>query len=250
MARERQASIAVLSLSAGIIVVGALILSGLGVQWDLWSYRTGLTILRWTAWTGLGVFGVSLVACFYVTTGTVRRGLAYATVGGLCGLLAYVIPASMLSKARSVPRIHDITTDTQNPPRFVDIVALRKKAMARNKIAYGGAKIAALQKKGYPDIGPLDAAIPARQAFDTALAVASDFGWQIIASIPAEGRIEATDSTFWFGFTDDVVIRITALKGRSRIDIRSVSRVGRSDVGANAARIRRFIAALKSKLGP
>ena len=69
-----------------------------------------------------------------MTTGTVRRGLAYATIGGLCGLLAYV----MLSKARSVPRIHDITIDTQNPPRFIDIVTLRKKAKARNKIVEDG----------------------------------------------------------------------------------------------------------------
>ena len=81
---------------------------------------------------------IALIACFYVTTGTVRRGLAYATIGGLCGLLAYVIPASMLSKARSVPRIHDITIDTQNPPRFIDIVTLRKKAKARNKIVEDG----------------------------------------------------------------------------------------------------------------
>ena len=175
----------------------------------------------------------------------VRRRLAYAIVGGLFGLLACVIPASMLSKARSVPRIHDITTDTQNPPRFTDIVALRKKAKARNKIVYGGAA-----KEGHTDTAPLDAAMPARRAFDTALAVASDLGWQIVASLPGEGRIEATDTSFWFGFTDDIVIRITASAGRNRIDIRSVFRVGRSDVGANAARIRRFITAMKLKRGP
>jgi uncharacterized protein (DUF1499 family) len=249
MGNQRLATIAVISLAAGILVAGALILSGPGVRWDLWSCRTGLTILRWTAWSGLGVFVVSLIACFYVTSGTGRRGLAYATVGGLCGLLAFDIPASMLSKARSVPRIHDITTDTQNPPRFVHIVPLREKAKARNKTVYGGAKIAALQKKGYPDIEPLNASIQARKAFDTALVVAADLGWQIVASRPAEGRIEATDSTFWFGFKDDIVIRITALNGRSRIDIRSVSRVGRSDVGANAARIRRFTASMTAKLG-
>ena len=249
MGNERRATIAVISLAAGILVVGAIILSGLGVQWGLWPYRSGLTILRWAAWSGLGVFAVSLIACFYVTRGAARRGLAYATIGGLCGLVAYAVPASMLSKARSVPRIHDITTDTQNPPRFVDIVPLRAKAKARNSIVHGGAKITALQKKGYPDIGPLTTAIPARKVFDTALVVAADLGWQIVASIPGEGRIEATDTTFWFGFTDDMVIRITALASGSRIDIRSVSRVGRSDVGTNAARIRRFLSALTLKLG-
>ena len=101
MDNQRNAPIAVISLVAGILVAGALILSGLGVRWDLWSYRTGLTILRWSAYGGLGVIALSLVACFYVTTGTVRRGLAYATMGGLCGVLAFAIPASMLSKVRS-----------------------------------------------------------------------------------------------------------------------------------------------------
>jgi len=248
MDSQRPATIALLSCIAGVAVAGALVVAGLGVRWGLWDYRAGLTILRWAAWSGLGVLAVSLVACFFVTRGTARRGLAYATVGGLCGVLAFAIPASMLSKARSLPPIHDITTDTRDPPRFVDIVKLRQKAKARNTIAYGGAKLAALQKKGYPDIAPLVAAVPARQAFDAALAVAVDLGWQIVASIPGNGRIEATDTTFWFGFTDDVVIRVTAAAGQSRIDIRSVSRVGRSDVGANAARIRRFLSAMHARL--
>jgi uncharacterized protein (DUF1499 family) len=250
MGNQRLATIAILSFVAGLIVVSALVLSGLGVQGGFWSYRTGLTILRWAAWSGLGVIAVSLTACFYVTRGTTRRGLALATIGALCGILAYALPAGMLSKARSVPPIHDITTDTQNPPQFIDIVPLREKAKARNSIVYGGAKIAAQQMKGYPDIKPLDTAIPVRRAFDATLAIAADLGWKIIASIPGEGRIEATDRTFWFGFTDDLVIRITALAGGSRIDIRSVSRVGRSDVGANAARIRRFFTALTANLNP
>ena len=250
MGNQRLAKIAILSFVAGLLVVSALVLSGLGVQGGFWSYRTGLTILRWAAWSGLGVIAVSLIACFYVTRGTTRRGLAIAAIGGLCGILAYALPASMLNKARSVPRIHDITTDTQNPPRFIDIMPLREKAKARNSIVYGGAKIAALQMKGYPDIKPLETAIPVRTAFNAALAVATDLGWQIIASIPGDGRIEATDTTFWFGFTDDVVIRITARTVGSRIDIRSVSRVGRSDVGANAARIRLFFTALTANLNP
>lgn len=248
MDNQRNATVAVIALGTGILAVGALILSGLGVRMDFWSFRTGFTIMRWSAFGGLGVIALSLFVGFCVTTGTVKRGLACATIGGLCGILAFAVPASMLSKARSVPRIHDITTDTQNPPRFVDIVPLREKAKARNKIDYGGAKIAAQQKKGYPDIGPLNTASPPRTAFDAALAIAADLGWDIVASNPAEGRIEATDSTFWFGFKDDVVIRITAMGGGSRIDIRSVSRVGRSDVGANAARIRRFLSAVNLKL--
>ena len=249
MGTERQATIAVLALIAGHLAAGALVCSGLGVQGGLWSYRTGLTVLRWAAWSGLGVIVLSLVACFHVTRTLARRGLLLAVIGGLCGIVAFAIPASMLNKARGLPRIHDITTDTSNPPRFVDILPLRKKARASNSAVYGGAKIAAQQKKGYPDIAPLNTAVPTRQAFDTALAVAADLGWQIVSSSPGKGRIEATDTTFWFGFTDDIVIRVTAAGNGSRIDVRSTSRVGRSDVGANAARIRRFLAAMTTKLG-
>jgi len=87
-----------------------------------------------------------------------------------------------------------------------------------------------------------------KQAFDLAVAVATDLDWQIISSAPADGRVEATDTTFWFGFKDDIVIRVSKLPDGSRIDMRSLSRVGRSDVGANAARIRHFIMAIKAEL--
>ena len=66
-------------------------------------------------------------------------------------------------------------------------------------------------------------------------------GWNIVAKDPSQGRIEATDTTFWFGFTDDVVIRITPMGSGARLELRSVSRVGVSDVGTNAARIRSFV---------
>ena len=248
MGGKRPAIIALICLGAGLLLAAALILSGPGVRGGLWSWSTGLTILRWSAWTGLGVFVVSLVACFYLTRGSAKPGLACAAIGGLCGLLVFAIPASNLNKARSLPRIHDITTDTQNPPTFVEIGPIRARTRARNKIVYGGEEIAAQQRKGYPDIVPLNTTLPARRAYDTSLAVAVELGWQIIASVPGKGRIEATDTTFWFGFTDDISIRVTALAAGSRIDIRSVSRVGRSDVGTNAARIRRFLSAVKSKL--
>ena len=71
-------------------------------------------------------------------------------------------------------------------------------------------------------------------------------GWDLVASDPASGRIEATDTTFWFGFKDDIVIRVAAAPGGSRVDIRSLSRVGVSDVGTNAARIRKYLTALRS----
>lgn len=136
--------------------------------------------------------------------------------------------------------INDITTDTENPPVFVSVLALRKNAP--NSATYGGPKIAAQQHAAYPDIRPLISDLPPARAFERSLSVARQMGWKIVDENPAEGRIEATATTRWFGFKDDVVLRIAPAAGNgSRVDIRSVSRVGRGDVGTNARRIRTFL---------
>ena len=145
--------------------------------------------------------------------------------------------------AQSVPAIHDITTDTENPPAFVSILPLRKDAP--NTADYGGPEIAAKQKAAYPDLTSAMLPLPPPPAFEHALRTARDMGWTIVDSNPGEGRIEATDTTFWFGFKDDIVIRIVPADQGSRVDVRSVSRVGRSDVGTNAKRIRKYLKKLK-----
>lgn len=143
-----------------------------------------------------------------------------------------------------MPRIHDITTDTDNPPQFVALFAARQKAP--NGAAYAGAKVAQAQKAAYPDIKPTLLNVPPAQAFERALAVARNMAWDIVAAEQAQGRIEAIATTFWFRFKDDVVIRIVADGNGSRLDIRSMSRVGHSDLGANAKRIRAFLKQLQS----
>jgi uncharacterized protein (DUF1499 family) len=140
-------------------------------------------------------------------------------------------------------RIHDITTDTANPPQFVALHGLRLATF--NGPEYGGEKIARIQKAAYPDIQPriVDAA-PA-SAFERALRAAHGMGWLIVASAAEEGRIEATATTRWLRFKDDVVVRVTPSGAGSRIDVRSKSRIGRSDFGANATRIREFFRKLE-----
>jgi len=88
--------------------------------------------------------------------------------------------------------------------------------------------------------------MPAAQAFTAAVQTAEALGWEVVAADPVAGRLEATDTTFWFGFKDDIVVRIRSQPDGSRVDVRSVSRVGRSDVGTNARRIREFL----RRLGP
>jgi uncharacterized protein (DUF1499 family) len=142
-------------------------------------------------------------------------------------------------KASKVPAIHDISTDVENPPAFSAVAPIRRGAP--NPVEYGGPAIAEQQRKAYPDIGPVALDAPPDQAFQRALDAARDMGWEIVDANPAQGRIEATATTWWFGFKDDVVIRVSATEGGSKIDVRSLSRVGKSDVGTNAARIRAYL---------
>ena len=135
-------------------------------------------------------------------------------------------------------RIHDITTDTENPPQFVALHALRLTTF--NGPEYAGRKVASIQKAAYPDIGPRFVEAGPASAFERALRAAREMGWAIVAGVPEEGRIEATATTRWLRFKDDVVIRVAPHGGGSRIDARSKSRIGRSDFGANAKRIREF----------
>ncbi len=130
-----------------------------------------------------------------------------------------------------------------DPPQFLKVLPLR--AGAPNPATYGGPEVAAAQKSAYADIQPQDFSQAPAETFALALAKAREMGWEIVDADAANSRIEATATTLWFGFKDDVVIRITAVGSGSRLDVRSVSRVGRSDVGANAARIRAFLTALK-----
>jgi uncharacterized protein (DUF1499 family) len=116
-----------------------------------------------------------------------------------------------------------------------------------NPVAYEGAKIAEQQRQAYPDIAPVSLALPRDAAFNRALDAAQRMGWTIVAADDAAGHIEASDGSRWFGFTDDIVIRVTPSGLGSRVDVRSSSRLGRSDFGVNAARIRVYLAAVEKQ---
>jgi uncharacterized protein (DUF1499 family) len=217
----------------------AAVLAGLGTRWAWWDFRTGFLILRWSAYGGLA----GSLACALGLLGSLRTGmsgmLVPALAGLVIGLVIFGIPLNMMRTAKRVPPIHDITTDTDDPPKFIAIMPLRKNAL--NPAEYGGPDIAAQQHKAYPEVKPLLLGVPAEAAFDSALAVVRRMGWEIVDANRSEGRIEAVDRTFWFGFQDDIVIRISHQASASRIDVRSVSRVGKSDIGANAKRVTAFL---------
>jgi len=198
--------------------------------------------LRWGAWLGLGAAVAALIGAWLARPATGRRGFVLALVAFILGLGVFGAMYAMQSGVREAPPIHDVTTDVANPPAFVAIVPLRR--TAANPVQYGGPDIARQQQAAFPDIQPLMVAMAPAAAFARALAVARDMGWEIVAEVPEEGRIEATATTAWFGFKDDVVVRIAAAEGGSRVDVRSLSRIGHGDLGKNAARVRAYLKAL------
>jgi uncharacterized protein (DUF1499 family) len=231
------------SLVAAVLAALLLLLAGPGVRLGLWSFRTGFDLLRWSAYLGLVALAVALVQLVVPRWRGQRPWMLGVAV--VLGALAAGVPWYWRRLASRVPPIHDISTDTADPPAFVAVLPLR--ADAPNPATYGGPELAAEQARGYPDIHPLVLpATPPAAAFARARDAAREAGWTIVAADSSAGRVEATATTGWFGFKDDVVVRIRPEGQGSRVDVRSVSRVGTSDVGTNARRIRAYLDRLRS----
>ncbi len=194
----------------------------------------------------VAVAGVALAVTTIVPTrpGDRRRGFVAALLAIVIGVAAAYTPLDWFLRAQRAPELNDITTDTNRPPPLVVTLQLRRGAP--NPATYPGANAAVLQRAAYPDIAPVVLAEPPAEAFKRVDAVAMAMGWDVVARAPAEGRIEAVATSLWFGFRDDIVIRIQPDGAGSKVDIRSKSRHGESDLGVNARRIREFIASLKA----
>jgi uncharacterized protein (DUF1499 family) len=225
------------AFALAVLCIGGAVAAGLGTRWGAWHFRTGFTILTWAAYGGLAAAVLGLVAL--ILDRSSQRVVLLALVTIVLGALVTGIPWQMKQRAQQVPPIHDITTDAEDPPAFVAILPLRRDAP--NPAEYGGPAVAAQQQKAYPDLRPLFLIAPQKEAFSKALEAARAMGWQIVDSNQDQGRIEATDTTLWFGFKDDIVVRVMPEVHGSRIDVRSVSRVGKSDVGTNARRIQTYL---------
>lgn len=229
-----------LGLALSVIALLGLGVSGPGYRLGMWDFKTGINAVKGAGLISLAavivcLFGLALWQWKMFPDGMTPALFGLVIGGGVLGLML-----RWKHNLDSVPYIHDITTDTENPPRFVAVLPLR--AGAANPAEYGGPELAKQQKDGYPNLKPGLMSIPPAAAFPHALQAAKDMGWEIVASDPQSLRIEATDTTCWFGFKDDVVVRLTPASTGSRIDVRSVSRVGESDIGTNARRINAYLA--------
>lgn len=226
--------------------IAALMVAGAGPAYrmNLLSLGGAFSFIRWGAWIGAAAFLLALLAAWLSRRHGSSRGVRLSLTAVVLGALAFGIPVAMLQGAKKAPAIHDITTDTTNPPQFVAVIPLR--SGAPNSPTYGGESVAQQQRAAYPDVQPITLDVPPDQAFQRALEVVRRLGWDVHATVPGEGRIEATDTTGWFGFKDDIVVRITPTANGSRVDVRSVSRLGKGDLGKNARRIRAFLHDLTS----
>lgn len=214
-------------------------------------YKFGILDLG-TAFTGFkfGVFaGIAALVLLGIQVlfkrDTVRLSSALTAV--VLSAIAIIIPLSMMNTAKSVPPIHDISTDLIDPPEFVAIAPLR--ADAPNPVEYAGEETAEQQRKAYPELQTLTYTQSKSELVKATEQAVDNLGWELVNTDTSTGIIEATDTTTWFGFQDDIVIRVTDEGSERLVDIRSKSRVGGSDLGTNAERIRSFIKELDGVLG-
>ena len=173
------------------------------------------------------------------------RGMSRILVALLIDTAVLAYPAYLGVQYRKLPPIHDITTDPIDPPRF-DALARLRAGDGTNTAVYSGLYSAEQQRIAYPDIETVELEIPVQRAYEITLQLVAKRKWLVIderaPQLPRRiGRIEAVARTPIMGFREDVSIRVTPDGEDSRVDIRSSSRYFESDLGSNAARVRKLI---------
>ena len=260
-----------LALTVSLLVPVWFIVAALGVKFGLWPWRLGLGVLivQWGPRVMIAAAVIAVVALIAVLIRRPRRGWQAALIALLIPIVGFAYMGWVRSQSVDIPPIHDIATDIVDPPvPSARLLALRTADEANPVVditapltahpAYQGPRFArfgdqSLGQVGhdaYPAVRTLETAVPPAAAFVAAREALRSMGWTVISEDEASGVIEATAETFWFGFKDDVIIRVSATADGtgSRIDVRSISRVGLSDLGANAKRIEAWLARVSDEL--
>jgi fatty-acyl-CoA synthase len=256
--------------------------AAVGTKLGLWNWQFGLGVMTitWGPLLLMAAAGISVLAVIVSLIKSPRKQafmLAFAAL--LISGLAFGRVAAFGGQAARLPPLHDIQTDWSNPIQPSDVLlTAREFTGALNQIeddpvidagadgrwpGMGGRRVAEVQEEAefdtathkspketpYPLIAPLTAPVTVEAAYEAALAAVEGRGWTIVTASPEDGTIEATETSFWFGFHDDVMIRILSAEDEVVIDVRSTSRVGLSDLGANAKRIRNLLDEIETRLG-
>jgi len=213
----------------GLAGVGLFALGPLAIQLGIASPFLGFRIFGLGLLAGLAALLLGLVGIATTRASSGRTGRAHALTGLVLGVLVVGCVALAARPGIGLPAINDITTDPSDPPAFSD-----------PERGYPGAAFAEAQRAAYPDLAPLRFEGSPADAFTASLAAAQGLGWVIVRQDADAGTFEATDTTAIFHFVDDVSVRVRPDASGARVDVRSKSRDGKGDLGANAARIRAF----------
>ncbi|MGK2741240.1 DUF1499 domain-containing protein [Tepidicaulis sp. LMO-SS28] len=229
-----------LALLAAVVAVLAVLGHRLGVM----DFRLAIFGLLGGALIGLAAVLTGIAGVLVTLMGR-KSGTVFAAAGLVIGAIVAAPVLMAMQTGAEVPRIHDISTDLQDPPQFVAVRAVR--TPQHNSLERSEPEnLAELQREGYPDLAPATIDRHPGLVFEEAVALVKDRGWEIVSVSPEAGTIEATDTTRIMGFKDDVVIRVReGEEGRAVVDMRSVSRVGIGDMGTNAKRIKAFLSDLE-----
>lgn len=227
----------------GVVSLLCLPMAAIGTRLGWWYFTSGISLLL----VAFGAAGIVVLVALFTHLKPWQLSLENVSdflFVAVPAILVLIFIGRFIALFDILPTIHNISTDTEQPPKFVHAVPLR--GTTSNPLAYRHKNpkqdLANMQRTAYPDIKPIISELSHTKAFSLALEIARDrLDWEIVNSDAVTGFIEATDTSFWFGFKDDIVIRIQPKDGGSRIDLRSVSRVGEADFGANANRIRAFM---------
>lgn len=244
---------AILVLVVGLLFSLYALASSMGVWIGLWDFRQGFDMLRTLStpapWL-LGVSALVTVGAFAGSTalslGNSVKNAGLALVGTVAVALAYYVPNSYLGGG--FPPIHDVATDAVNPPAYVAIAPLR--ADSPNSMVYGEDQdrtaqgLWEIQQEAFPDVVPQRFSEPVEEIFNRVVDAVDTMGLELVDANLADGRVEATDTTFWFRFKDDVVVYVTREGNETVVNARSLSRVGVGDFGVNGNRLRELFALL------
>jgi uncharacterized protein (DUF1499 family) len=277
-----RATFAAFALGLSVFALLWFAAAAIGTKLGLWGWQFGLGVMtiQWGPLLLMAAGGVALIAVIVSLLKAPRKqAFILALAALLISGLALGRVGAFGGQAARLPPLHDIQTDWADPIRPSDtMLALRQTTGALNPIldnpeipagadgrwpGMGGRRVADVQAEAafdparhkspretpYPLIAPLIASgATAEQAYGAAITAIEARGWTLILAEPEQGRIEATETSFWFGFHDDILIRIREEDGAARIDVRSVSRVGLSDLGVNARRIRGLLDEIEVRL--
>lgn len=244
---EPMSVLAVWSRRTAFFAAAVAAVAVLGLRGSQLEAVAGLTLLA----TGMAIAAIALLMsliAFAIIWESGARGLGFTLTAMAISLLMLAPLGWGAYKGMSEPVVADVSTDLEDPPKFDAAFKLRPRGS--NPIDTFPSEIASINRTIRPALVTAEYDVEPEKLFQLVTRLAEKRHWRIVDSRKPqrrrEGRVEAVARTMILGLRDDVVIRLRNEGETTQVDLRSASRVGRSDLGTNAARIREFLADLNT----